>query len=62
MTSRRKSLLVVLLILLLFPIMLGGAVGRGLGAQELALWVLLLALWLAAFLFWGGKTGRSTAT
>lgn len=54
MNSRRKTLLVVLFILLLLPVVVGG-----IGAVELTLWLVLLAGWLVAFIFWGG---RSTGT
>ncbi len=47
MSSRRKSLLVVLLVLLLGPVGLGRV-----GAVELVIWVLLLAAWTYAFVVW----------
>ena len=50
MNSRRKSLLLVLLVLLLLPLALGGV-----GTVELTVWVLLLAAWLVAFVVWARK-------
>jgi len=56
MNSRRKSLLVVLLILLFLPIALGG----GIGTVELTLWMVLLVAWLVAFVYWARQPKSST--
>lgn len=57
MNGRRKMLLVVLVLLVLLP-MLGS-----IGTVELTIWILLLAAWTWAFLFWAkpvkdGQTGN----
>ncbi len=52
MNSRRKSLLVVLLILVFLPVAIGG-----IGTVELTLWLALLAVWAFAFATWGGRVG-----
>ena len=56
MNRRRKSLLVVLLILVLAPIALGG-----IGTVELAIWLLLLVAWLLAFAFWAKNADTDAA-
>ena len=56
MNRRRKSLLVVLLILVLAPIGLGG-----LGTVELGIWLLLLGAWILALVFWAKNADTDAA-
>ncbi len=50
MNSRRRSLLVVLVILLLGPAALSPF--GGIGPVELTIWLALLAAWVVAFVVW----------
>lgn len=60
MTSRRRSLLWVLLALVLLPVP-AGAVGLGVGVVEVGLLLLVLLVWLLAFIVWGGRTAPDDA-
>lgn len=51
MTSRRKGMLALLVVLLALPIVLGG----GMGTVEVALWIALLVAWVGLFAGWAGR-------